>query len=181
MRRDVKRYEKAIRDAYIELCAKKGHDHVKVSDIIKEADISRSTFYAHYEDIRQLEKEMAETFVKRAMDIHDTHFELQEESLYKSILDVFTVFCENAAYIHAVGHTFLFEACTRRLVEELNRTCHIISDSKQRKQVQVMIATMITDSALYLVEHREADKRSYAETITYFIIHGLQGVREHHA
>ena len=68
MRRDVKRYEKAIRDAYIELCAKKGHDHVKVSDIIKEADISRSTFYAHYEDIRQLEKEMAETFVKRAMD-----------------------------------------------------------------------------------------------------------------
>lgn len=181
MRRDVKRCEKAIRDAYIELCARKGHDHVKVSDIIKEANISRSTFYAHYEDIRQLEKEMAETFVKRAMDIHDTQFELQEESLYKSILDVFTVFCENVKYIEAVGHDFLFEACTKRLIEELNRTCHIISDSEQRKQVQVMIASLITDSALYLVEHREADKRSYAETTTHFIIHGLRGVNEHHA
>ena len=177
----MKRCEKAIRDAYIELCAKKGHDHVKVSDIIKEADISRSTFYAHYEDIRQLEKEMAEAFVKRAMDIHGTQFELQEESLYKSILDVFTVFCENVKYIQAVGYDFLFEACTKRLVAELNRTCNIISDSKQRKQVQVMIAALITDSALYLIEHREADMQSYAKTTTNFIIHGLKGVKEHHS
>lgn len=178
MRRDVKRSEKAICDAYIELCAKKGHDHVMVSDIIKVADVSRSTFYAHYEDIRQLEKEMAEIFVSRAMNIHMPQFPLTKEALYNSILDVFTVFREHANYVQAAGCSFLFEACTTRLKEEIDRSFHIILDKEQRKQIQQMIAMLITGTALYLVEHREADINSYAKTTTLFILDGMQGSKE---
>lgn len=53
-RKDVLRTKKMIADAYIELIRK--NKKISVNSIIEKAGISRSTFYAHYQDIPALDE-----------------------------------------------------------------------------------------------------------------------------
>jgi AcrR family transcriptional regulator len=48
MDRRAARTRKALHQAFLSLMLKKGYDAVSVQDIIDEADVGRSTFYAHY-------------------------------------------------------------------------------------------------------------------------------------
>ncbi|MDP9868557.1 MULTISPECIES: TetR/AcrR family transcriptional regulator [Streptosporangium] len=47
--RRVRRTRQAIQRALIELILDKGYDQVTVSDLIRRADVGRSTFYAHFD------------------------------------------------------------------------------------------------------------------------------------
>lgn len=53
-RKDVLRTKKLIEDAYIELIFK-NEPKITVNSIIEKAGVSRSTFYAHYQDIPALD------------------------------------------------------------------------------------------------------------------------------
>ena len=46
------RSKKLIKDAFLSLLQEKPIDKITVTDVVKKADINRSTFYAHYPDIR---------------------------------------------------------------------------------------------------------------------------------
>ena len=48
--RRVQRTRKLLEDALVSLIERKGYDAITVQDIIDEADLGRSTFYAHYID-----------------------------------------------------------------------------------------------------------------------------------
>lgn len=56
------RSRKLIREAFIDLLQEKNFDKITVTDIITRADINRGTFYAHYQDkkeiIEQIENEI---------------------------------------------------------------------------------------------------------------------------
>lgn len=52
------RSRKLIRGAFLELIQEKEVEKITVTDIIKRADINRGTFYAHYQDIRDLMEQM---------------------------------------------------------------------------------------------------------------------------
>ncbi|MDE5548897.1 MAG: TetR family transcriptional regulator C-terminal domain-containing protein [Clostridia bacterium] len=52
--RRVKMTKKLIKDAYIELLERNPSKRLSITDICNVADINRSTFYMHYEDINQL-------------------------------------------------------------------------------------------------------------------------------
>lgn len=54
--RNFKRSEKAIIRAYVELMQRGGDKRITVTDIVNEADLNRSTFYAHFktaDDVRE--------------------------------------------------------------------------------------------------------------------------------
>ena len=55
-RKDVLRTDKLIQDAYLELIFHNGDKRITVNDVINKAGISRSTFYAHYEDLPALDR-----------------------------------------------------------------------------------------------------------------------------
>lgn len=62
-RRDVIRMRTLIEKAYYELLFKKNDNKITVNDVIKEADISRGTFYAHYKDISDLASQVENSII----------------------------------------------------------------------------------------------------------------------
>ena len=55
MRRDVARMQEHLLKTYFELMLRCGGKRITVNDVIKSADISRGTFYAHFRDIEDIE------------------------------------------------------------------------------------------------------------------------------
>ncbi len=56
--RNATRSKNLIRSAFLELLTEKTFERITATDIIKRADINRSTFYAHYPDARGLMDEI---------------------------------------------------------------------------------------------------------------------------
>lgn len=50
----VQKTKKAIADAFLRMTGKKPIEKITVTDIVTEAQINKSTFYAHYRDIYDL-------------------------------------------------------------------------------------------------------------------------------
>ena len=55
-RKDILRTDKLIQDAYLSLIFVSANKKITVNDIINKAGVSRSTFYAHYQDIPDLDR-----------------------------------------------------------------------------------------------------------------------------
>ncbi|HAB94313.1 MAG TPA: hypothetical protein DCF49_06055 [Lachnospiraceae bacterium] len=58
--RRVTRTKAAIQNAYLNLLKKKGTEKITISDIAREADIDRKTFYLHYNSTEDIIREFAE-------------------------------------------------------------------------------------------------------------------------
>lgn len=67
--RSAIRSRRLIRTALLELLQEKRFEKITVTDIVKRADINRSTFYAHYPDVMGLLEELMEDTVNRSIDL----------------------------------------------------------------------------------------------------------------
>lgn len=56
--RNALRSRQMIRNAYMELLQEKPYEKITATDVIQRADINRSTFYAHYPDVRGIMDEI---------------------------------------------------------------------------------------------------------------------------
>src|SRR5262245_44661257 len=61
----VQRTRKLLKDALVELSAKRGFDAVTVGDIVERAKINRATFYRHYQDKYALVEEIFQEAIER--------------------------------------------------------------------------------------------------------------------
>ena len=70
-----KEYRSAIRSrqmiqaAFQELLQEKPFEKITVTDIVNRADINRSTFYAHYPDVRGLVEALMDNAVQKSIDL----------------------------------------------------------------------------------------------------------------
>ena len=75
----VEKTEKAIKNAFIELRAKKPLEKITVKELCAEACINKSTFYSHYADIYALseaiERETVLSIIDSVKDLKDEFFE----------------------------------------------------------------------------------------------------------
>lgn len=69
--RSAVRSRKLIRNAFKELLKEKSFEKITVTDIVKEADINRSTFYAHYPDVLGLIEEIQLEVVNYTQQVLD--------------------------------------------------------------------------------------------------------------
>lgn len=56
--RRVRMTKKMIKEAFVEICEEKHISKVTVTDVCTAADVNRSTFYAYYEDVIALRREI---------------------------------------------------------------------------------------------------------------------------
>ena len=59
--RNALRSQRLIREAYIALAQERGEGRITVADICRAADINRTTFYAHYESLPDLEEKLGQS------------------------------------------------------------------------------------------------------------------------
>lgn len=64
--RSAVRSRRLIREAFLELLRRKPYEKITVTDIVTLADINRSTFYAHYPDVRGLVEELVKDVLDRS-------------------------------------------------------------------------------------------------------------------
>ena len=69
--RSAVRSRNLIRTALLELLEEKDLEKITVTDIVKRADINRSTFYAHYPDVQGLVDEIIGEAVERTFSLMD--------------------------------------------------------------------------------------------------------------
>lgn len=73
--RSAKRSRKMIREAFLTLLKKKPETKITVTDIVNLADINRTTFYAHYPDVRGVVEEIENDVIdKMIVILKDFHY-----------------------------------------------------------------------------------------------------------
>jgi AcrR family transcriptional regulator len=81
--RSALRSRESIRRAFAELIHEKGTTKVTVKELVERADVNRSTFYAHYQDIDAVRNEIEKDVVQKMFDFLDAseHTELLHNPL----------------------------------------------------------------------------------------------------
>lgn len=73
--RSARRSRQMIREAFLTLLKKKPETKITVTDIVNLADINRTTFYAHYPDVRGMVEEIENDVIDKMMRIlKDFHY-----------------------------------------------------------------------------------------------------------
>ena len=70
--RSAVRSRRLIRSAFLELLREKAYEKITVTDIVTRADINRSTFYAHYPDVRGLVEEIVGEAIAHSPELADS-------------------------------------------------------------------------------------------------------------
>lgn len=63
------RSRRMIREAFLELLEEREFPKITVTDIVKRADLNRSTFYAHYPDVNGVIEEIQDEIINRNMEL----------------------------------------------------------------------------------------------------------------
>lgn len=104
MNRSSRRTQKAITDAFLMLLACKPMRSITVKEIADRADITRATFYSHYDDIYDLLNKTREEALEHIVDLLEraipsgdiAHFTLEFFTYFDENGDVFAlIFGEN--------------------------------------------------------------------------------------
>jgi AcrR family transcriptional regulator len=66
--RRCRKTEKAIREAFLSLLAEEDYGKIKVTDIVRKADIGRKTFYLHYDGKEDIVNEIREEISLRTQE-----------------------------------------------------------------------------------------------------------------
>lgn len=142
--RSAVRSRRFIRQSFMELLKEKRLEKITVTDIVNRADINRSTFYAHYTDVRALVEEIQQEVVERSIALlRETDFmELlcSPVPFLKKLVDIAN---ENRElYILLGKHTFAvsqIERMKRTLVEKAMAMPQIPEEIRQTKKFEIRI------------------------------------------
>jgi AcrR family transcriptional regulator len=173
-RRDVIKNKKAILQGYIDMTGTKIIDKITVSDVIKKANVSRATFYAHYKDINALKEQFETDFMQMMMH-------LNEESISKlfiepdqSVYNIFCTFDKNKKMIRSLSGNGSSESFFLRfksaLKEEIQKVIHT-KDKKGEGIVAFTIASILTDNCrdIVLSTRKSISNEDRATIISKFI------------
>lgn len=99
----IRRTHRLLREALIALITEQGYDSIRVEDILQQADIGRTTFYAHFKDKRALLENVADIFDSRYQkDLAQRSLDVEGQIPLVAVQKVFESFERNAPFFGMV-------------------------------------------------------------------------------
>ena len=89
----IEKTERAIKDAFLSLRAQKPLEKIKIKELCERAQINKSTFYAHYQDIYALSNTLEDEFIanilKSLPDVEPADLQNRTEWLTRELFRAF--------------------------------------------------------------------------------------------
>mgnify|MGYP003220657574 FL=1 len=179
-RRDVLKSQEAIKQAFIQLCIAHDTSKITVNQILELADVSRGTFYAHFQDVYDVRRQLEDDLLKYCLDL------LQQDDIYSiaqnpypQILKVAHFFAEHADAIKNLSRgtdSLFLQKYKEILVQALLDSKHTIDDQNTIHLLDVCIISAIVDGCYQMVAHGQLttqNAEAIAQTISQFVSKGM--------
>lgn len=85
--RRIRKTKTALQESLAELCEVKELHKITIKELTETADIHRSTFYVHYQDIFMLYEEIEDKVIFELKELIQTHFTLDLTIYYQILLE----------------------------------------------------------------------------------------------
>ena len=176
--RSAIRSRRFIRQAFFELLREKTFEKITVTDIVNRADINRSTFYAHYADVRGLMEENQNEFVERALSVvKEMDFLELIRSPVPFLKKLIEIANENRELYTIVGKTMLtmsqLEKIKVILVEKALNLPEIPEEIRSQKNFRIrlhfFVGGIINVYQQYLIGNLDATSEEIVEEIAVLI------------
>lgn len=120
--------KEAIRKTFLELMKKKKTEQITVSEIVKKADLNRSTFYAHYDDVFDIVNEIQGDVIDELHHIVN-HFDINQTTSKDLV-----VIDEVSSYLAKNKETFQICINTQDVLPFLEDLIDIFTDALLKNQ-----------------------------------------------
>lgn len=96
MDRRVRKTQKQLRLALMELMSEKKHQNISVRELSDRADINRGTFYIHYKDVNDMLQRLEDDMAERLIAVCRQHAHNTEIDSYPFLTDLYRFVLHNA-------------------------------------------------------------------------------------
>ena len=183
--RSALRSRRFIRQSFLELLKEKRLEKITVTDIVSRADINRSTFYAHYADVRALIEEIQREFVEQSVSLlkgadflvllrDPVPFLKKWIEIANQNRDLYTILGRNAIAASSIEQFKLL------LVEKAMNLPQIPEEIRRQKNYEIRInffvGGIVNVYQQYLVGNLDATKDEIIEDIAAVIISSAPSV-----
>lgn len=172
-RRDVIKSKESIKESFLCICAFKDIRKITVKEIIDGANVSRGTFYAHFNDVYDLKDKIETEIIEQlfcqaqSKDITDV---INEP--YSVIFVILFSFYNNREKIKKLigtnrDYRFFFK-CEQKLLNILSTSQNYYSEDIMRNVIDNCIMAMIVRNCYNIVTQNldENDVKKYAEIMS---------------
>ena len=181
--RSALRSRRMIRDAFLSLLREKSFEKITVTDIVNRADINRSTFYAHYPDVRGL----LDSFVQKTLDesmelIRNTTFSHMLKEPKSFISDLIHIGEENIDLYRLIGNSDFalrqVESIKRSLQEKAMNAEEIPAYIRSSPAFQIQVAFFVGGILNIFQLQMQGTLNCTAEQITEQLAHMIKNNSE---
>lgn len=115
--RRVRKTKKALQDGLATLMARKNIRDISVQELADLADVNRATFYLHYRDIFDLQRQIEDEVAEEINSILEQYMPGEDEEPYSLLVELLRYIQENAALAAMLlgdnsNHSFLDKLCS---------------------------------------------------------------------
>ena len=168
------RSRKMIQTAFQELLREKPFEKITVTDIVNRADINRSTFYAHYPDVRGLVEAMMDNVVQKSIDlVADMDFReilADPTAMLKGLLEigmenleVYRLLSQSDFALRQVE--FVKAAFLKKAVTELNIPEELRTSSRYKVQISFFIGGILNTYQQWMLGDLDCPSEEIVEYI----------------
>lgn len=162
VRRDVLRTRAKIKDAYIRLNAREPVGKITVKEILAEASVSRSTFYAHFQDVYDLQDAVTKDFEEGCRSaLHSNELDALASNPYRAIRSIFRYFDQ---YVKASGmpssqepNLAFFQRFKEILAQAIDGQQQPDANSAKPTLQSLCIASIIVEGCYQILQREETD------------------------
>ena len=144
--RNAIRSKKMIRKAFAELLSEKHDiDKVTVKEVVERADISKSTFYCHYEDIYAVVEEFGNEIVDLVKDTINEYSKAHKEEIAPYLKKINTILKENESLYRMLMTSDLYFSFINKVKQIVidnisnDKRFDVLSKNKNHREIQIDI------------------------------------------